>query len=1725
MRRRIDVVVCSARTQGRIPAHLVIRDPSATIGDLAAQLGAGPSWLAVDGQPCGPTTTITDSGIYRGSLVATPPGASDPPDEPPHGPYLVTETGLDSARFFPLELGEVTAGRDERHGISLPLDRAASRDHCRFDVAADGSVTVTDLGSTNGTLLNDVPLTRSAVLERGDRLRVGSTVLAFGVGSATDGSPGPRPLDVFHRPPRRHIPEPPAAVAVPDPPDVREQKPVVPIVALITPIAFAVVMIYFLRSFIYASFGLLGPLAAGGTYLDGKRRYRKAKRGVTRSSRIALDRLADDLEHQRQLTLETVRRTAGPLGRLRVGASLATPGLWERRTDHADFLEVRLATGHLPYVPRLQTRSTPNDATQEIIDKVAARGLDVASLRLGESWVGIWGYRPAALAVARALLLQAATTSGPVDLAVRLAVGPHRQLDWEWAQWLPHAADGADGSDAVHTETHPMPGSGRARSRVVLWLLDEPVEERDHSAVAGLAVAPDFNRLPDQCHTVVHLERDGVLSVEYLRERRVLDGLLASGVSGDVADVWARRLARHRDDEVPVGRLPESVNGMDLWGAEPGRTGLVWPIGEDRHGPVHIDLNGPDHHVVIAGTPGSGRTEAIEGVVAAFARYGPGVVNVAVLDLAGGNLRGRLGAFPHVCGVASELDSATSAEGPLARLEGEILRRDRLIRAGGFDSLDAYRDAEGEDVAHLVVVVDDPGTLSAQSQATLEALVRLVAGSAHLGVHAVLATTQPAGRPATVLEAAAVHVALRLDQRSSEAFVGVPYPARLPRSRPGRAWMRVGDHPARAIQIASASAPAPPDVPVEVHLAVTGTAPGVSPNDGRPSVLDAIMERAQQRFPGRVRPLWGEAGAVARGQPPPASLASLLGVSDLGKVDFESLWSREPSPDALSAPIGTDPFGNPVGLDLKEAAFGGMGPHGLVVGATGSGKSELLRTLVCALAARHPPELLSLVLVDFKGGATFAGFADLPHVAGLITNLQADLSNVDRMEAALVGEQQRRQELLRQAGNLGSAEAYRQLRHSHPELAPLPDLLVIVDEFAELLEQRPEFITMFGSLGRLGRSLGIHLLLATQRLDEGRLRGLESHLRFRISLRTNSVTESRSVLGLPDAAMLPSEPGVGYLRVDDPKLVRFRAALVSASPASPRDDGSTGSDLELITARLRQAAPRTHQIWLPVLPRTLELGRLLGRVGVVPGRGLQALDWTEPGSQRAPLGVIDRPRLQTRAALVTDFSGATGHLAIVGSPRSGKTSVLRTVAASLALTHTPEEINIYGVDFAGGGLLTLSGLPHVGGVAHQADEELVARTVSHVIRAVEQREQLFLDLGIHSVEDFRRRRAEGRLPPGHHGDIYLIVDGWDNLRSVSEALEDRLSALARRGLAVGAHLVVAASRWPMLRPGTRDSILGRLELRQSDPFESLFDRRAAENVPVDAPGRGITDSGEHFLAALATPGGHADPESGWEELVAAIREAWVGPAAPPVLVLPTKVSPEELARPARGVAVGLAEPDLTTLALDPLGPDQHILVLGDGMSGKTTFLRTFLGQLTAGRKPKDVRLLIADPRRGLMDAVDPQLRFGYAGSVPAVGPEVARLRDALDGRLPGPDVTVEQLRHRSWWQGPEVYLVVDDHDVVVTPAANPLLPVLDLLAQAADVGLHLVLARRVAGWQRAQYEPVVQRMREVGATMVVMSGDPAEGLITGSVRAATRAPGRVVVARYRASPFAAQVAC
>ncbi|MEU8657815.1 type VII secretion protein EccCb, partial [Actinoplanes philippinensis] len=834
-------------------------------------------------------------------------------------------------------------------------------------------------------------------------------------------------------------------------------------------------------------------------------------------------------------------------------------------------------------------------------------------------------------------------------------------------------------------------------------------------------------------------------------------------------------------------------------------------------------------------------------------------------------------------------------------------------------------------------------------------------------------------------------------------------------------------------------------------------------------------------------------------EPPPLrnELPDLLSLGDLAGLDPTAVRRGR---DGLRLPLGLAPDGGVVELDLDT-----MGPHGLVVGATGSGKSELLRTVVTALAVINRSEDFTFVLVDHRGGAAFTTFEKLPHISAIMGHTDEPAA-VARLHDALAGELARRERAL-------------------DDGITLPRLLVICDEFTELLERSPDLADLFTEIGRSGAALGVHLLLAAQRLEEGRLRGLDAHLSYRIALRTFSAAESRIALGAPDAYDLARRPGTGLLKSGDGPLVPFRAAYVSgpyvpvASPGAAGFDagpdaylsgGRPGDDrrsvAEMIVDRLAGHGRPAHQVWLPPLTDPASLGDLLGDLHVVEGRGLVAESWPGAGRLTVPLGVVDRPFEQRRDTFVLEI----GNLAVAGSPQSGKSTLLRTVISALALTHSPREVQFFCLDFGGGGLHRLDGLPHLAGVAARTDGDTVRRIVAEVAQLIEDRDARRID----SIAAYRRSRASGEVTDDPFGDVFLVIDGWATLRRDFEELEQAVIEIALRGPGLGIHVVISASRWADVRPAMQPLFGARLELHLGEPGDSVIDRRAAADVPAGTPGRGLTPDRLHFLTALPRIDGSTDVfdlAEGVTDLAGQVKAAWPDDPAPRVRLLPALIPAADLAG-APGLPIGLNEANLAPVSLDPAA-DRHLVIFGDGACGKTNLLRLIARAVVATHSLAEARLVLVDYRRGLRGAIDGEHLLVHATTSQHLADNIESIHAAMSRRLPGPDVTAEQLRNRSWWSGPDLYILVDDYDLVSAGGHNPLARLAELLPYAHDIGLHLIIARRSGGAGRAMYEPLLHRLRELAVPALIMSGDREEGRLFGSVRPSPQPPGRGFLVR------------
>ena len=914
-------------------------------------------------------------------------------------------------------------------------------------------------------------------------------------------------------------------------------------------------------------------------------------------------------------------------------------------------------------------------------------------------------------------------------------------------------------------------------------------------------------------------------------------------------------------------------------------------------------------------------------------------------------------------------------------------------------------------------------------------------------------------------------------------------------------------------------------------------------------------------------------------------LMELVGIGDIRDFDPEKQWVRREGRARLAAPFAVTPEGRPVVLDIKESAQQGMGPHGLLIGATGSGKSEVLRTLVLALALTHSPEQLNLVLVDFKGGATFAGMSDLPHVSAMISNLESELSLVDRMQDALQGEMVRRQEVLRQAGNYANVSDYEadRLAGKH-DFPPLPALFIVLDEFTEMLMAKPEFGEVFIMIGRLGRSLSVHLLLASQKMDLGKARGLESHLSYRIALKTFTENDSREVLGIPDAAKLPPLPGSGFLKAGGDGLVRFRASYVAAPPpartlASIAEASTAGapsapieilpftvapvitrealgeeeevdqnqeivlagdevwadmSEMDIAVEKMKGKGYPAHQVWLPPLEVPDTFATLMPDLRPDPELGFVSRAWRESGVLRVPLGTVDLPLEQRRETLVLDLSGAGGNFALVGGPQTGKSTALRTIVQALSLTYTPQEVQFYVMDFGGGTFAGFAGAPHVAGVATRDTEEVRTRMLAEIAAIMDDRERYFRAHGIDSMDTYRRGRLAGTYDDGY-GDVFLVIDGWGALRSEFDGLDREVTTMMSRGLSLGVHLVISAARWMDIRAEAQDIFGSRLELHTANPKESIVNREGAARIPKGRPGRGIDMAGHEMMIGLPRADAEQDPSTvsqGVAYTVNKIRECLVAGEGPKLRLLPQRITlaeilsqlPDQQILPRGGgdMVLGVEESRLGPLLFNTRA-ESHLYLFGDGKTGKTSFLRSIISEVTRLYSPNEAKILAIDMRRSLLGAIPDEYSLRYLTNHAEAMKQLRELAKFLRTRLPGSDVTAEQIRERTWWSGPEVWILVDDYDLVATSSGNPLMELIDLLPQAGDIGLHVIITRRMGGASRAAYEKVLQMMNDLAVTGILLSGNPSEGAIINGVKPKRAIAGRAQVVHRELGVVAAQL--
>ncbi|WP_407564758.1 FtsK/SpoIIIE domain-containing protein [Streptomyces sp. 184] len=600
---------------------------------------------------------------------------------------------------------------------------------------------------------------------------------------------------------------------------------------------------------------------------------------------------------------------------------------------------------------------------------------------------------------------------------------------------------------------------------------------------------------------------------------------------------------------------------------------------------------------------------------------------------------------------------------------------------------------------------------------------------------------------------------------------------------------------------------------------------GWRPHRAHPSLSDRV---------GRILAPLRDPAAVGEPAGSPR-LLDLLGLHGPGPHDLVSRWRlRRPG---LSAPVG-ESLGVPLFIDLARD-----GPHALVAGTTGSGKTEFLRTWIASMAAAHPPDAVSFLLVDYKGGSAFADCTRLPHTVDVLGDIDGYV--VERTLTGLAAELRRREEVLTRAGtpDIGAyADLYTAGDPRAPE--PLPRLVVVVDEIASLTRELPDFVTGLVDLARRGRSLGVHLVLATQRPGGGVATAeIRAGTNLRIALRLADRNESADVIDAPDAAWLgKSEPGAAYVRTGAETLVRLRTARVGDRPAPVQVGkhpvqirGADGTDHEDTGGSLRVEPEPTGPTDLAVLVDSVRDATAVLDIAwptaLFPPPLADEIQLRGPLTEDnlaehardllpVPIGLADVPEDRFQSFAVLDLAD-TLPLLVSGGPRSGRSQLLRTVAGSVARQHSLADVHLYGIDCGNGGLQALAELPHSGAVVSRNEPDRLTRLLDRLTTTVRVRQS---ELAAEAFADVAAQRqavaAHRRLPY-----LLVLVDGWEGFVDAMADVDygkpvDDFIRLCREGPRVGVCPVVAGGR-AVVRGRIRAAAAEVLVLRQADETDYL----------------------------------------------------------------------------------------------------------------------------------------------------------------------------------------------------------------------------------------------------------------------------------------------------------------
>ena len=718
-----------------------------------------------------------------------------------------------------------------------------------------------------------------------------------------------------------------------------------------------------------------------------------------------------------------------------------------------------------------------------------------------------------------------------------------------------------------------------------------------------------------------------------------------------------------------------------------------------------------------------------------------------------------------------------------------------------------------------------------------------------------------------------------------------------------------------------------------------------------------VSDKDFELFTRRMSAVCLESNNETQGMPDKISFLEGYGVKELEELNVIERWKRSKPFETLAAPIGVLSNGKTFCFDIHQKKHG---PHGVIGGSPGSGKSEFLRTWILSMALNYHPNDVSFVIIDYKGGGLADFIEPLPHISGVITDIG---NNISRSLISLSSENKRREEIFKEANKSIGYEIkdiyqYQKLYRRGLIDTPLPHLIIIVDEFAELKKDRPEFMDAIVSISRIGRSLGVHLVLTTQNPGTAVSAESNNNIFFRICLKVTDVSVSKQVIGTTDAALLTT-PGRAYMAVGSDLYVLFQSYYsMGVYETNAADDTNAKKLIHIVNENGERIGLRSNNNdknnenssemtkivnyiideakkanvkkpagpWLPELPDYLTADELVFSHKANSGLSL-------------PVGLFDIPIKQMQGTFYIDLE-SEGNYAIYGAPGTGKTTLLKTIVAAMGRYYTPDDVSLYILDFGGWGMSVFSSLPHVGDIALDCEEEKFPKLIKLINDEFENRKRLFFSTYVSSIKSYRETTGKS-LP-----SVVVVVDNIVPSFELYPDLEALFVRIAREGLNYGIHLIYTANSTQGVKFKIVQSVQGTIsfELTDSTEYVNTIGRIDANGIKaLEKVGRAMVKSNPPIEIQIAEymPGRNdKDRNDHLKEFADNLNNSWNGFRPKPIPVIPEHIDHKAICKYYRDISViplGLSyettEPDFMDLS-----NGRMMLITGGVKAGKSRML-------------------------------------------------------------------------------------------------------------------------------------------------------------------------------------------